>query len=953
MLGVIAGIVRRLAGMRKGISNDAEGKGMEELRGKEEQVRKRAIAAGVDAMTERGSLGSRAVEVLWEALVRWDEELMDSNGAELHGDSPEVPMDQEGEVSSKGDIISSLDLRFFLPQITRVLNAADLPHLSLVQLLAVLQRLATHSNAIADEISATLSLVANVLRVFILTPIPPADNSPLPVPAAIHLLTTLVSASRVSASRLLNPVDALLRFLTSTPASSPYPLSLATNLLIQTLHLYTTLARYGLYAHITTTAAEPLARLSSYILAPECDSRPLLSSYVSLLAAWITCASDPHQTTPPHDILWSQVSGWGWISVLETVTHKLTQETPDWGTWTSLWNMEASWLEGARHNGVRGGAGERETSIARLRPAFEGKAEKEVVLGAVSSLKRLLSETPSGYDASRGLAFYREVAESALVLSAAIRLWLSCLPLDYEPLPGPPFQLPFSLLGMLAIHVATHPLFSELHNIPSHFRPFLRPLVSFITNYVWLSRRLPGTTPGLWLAQLGTTIMRCLPGDEDAARGMLDAVVNLVDEQCLAESGWSVPSDVWSRGGLRILKPFLVYGLVPRSGDDKQDEETPRVRVAPLFPTPHSLKLATTQCLPSTRGFTFLFTRDWPLLPLDYLLRSGTSPVWRHLPSDWDSSETDLVRATLILTRVVREAMLANGTPTFAMNRTEVTFSCMKVFMLEHEQAQGAPSASGEGREEVFRDDVVGELMEALLLPLILSASPNGLSALSHTEEQDNLELAAARFLGPGTPFFQFYTDFVTLYDATSFGHPLFAALLLPPLEQRYAPDYRKLLYDDTAHILGTVRTPPERVIGEAAGAFLWPAEQTPQIVGAMLGLLIGRRARVPIEGFVRWMAVHHVAANIWPDLREGPSSDAADERGRKLFETLVTQGEHGVVRDVSLYWQRRTGQVVLPPGCYDLEPERRRSRHAWVKSWAKGDLLERVEGLFEVNDYQ
>jgi hypothetical protein len=446
--------------------------------------------------------------------------------------------------------------------------------------------------------------------------------------------------------------------------------------------------------------------------------------------------------------------------------------------------------------------------------------------------------------------------------------------------------------------------------------------------------------------------MRFLPGDEDAARGMLDAVVNLVDEQCLAECGWSVPSDVWSRGGLHILKPFLVYDLVPRVDDgEEQDEATPRVQVAPLFPTSHSLKLATTQCLPSTRGFSFLFTRDWPLLPLDYLLRSGTSPVWRHLPLDWDASETDVVRATLILTRIVREAMLANGTPIFAMNRTEVTFSCMKVFMLEHGQAQGAPSASGEGREEVFRDDVVGELMEALLLPLTLSASPNGLSASSHTQEQDNLELAAARFLGPGTPFFQFYIDFVTLYDATSFGHPLFAALLLPPLAQRYAPDYRKLLYDDTAHVLGTVRTPPERVVGEAAGAFLWPAEQTPQIVGAMLSLLVGRRARVPIEGFVRWVAVHHVAANIWPDLREDLSSDAADERGRKLFDTLVIQGEHGVIRDVSLYWQRRTGRVVLPPGCFDLEPEGRRSRLEWVKGWAKGDILERVEGLFEVKD--
>ncbi len=867
MLGIVAGIVRRLAGMRQDKSGDA--KGMEELRGNEEGVRKRAIAAGAEAMAERGSLGSRAVEVLWEAFVRWDEELMSSDGAELQDNPPEVPVGQEGEGSSKADFISSLQLWIFLPRIATVLGAADLPHLSLVQLLAILQHLAMHSNAIADEILATPSLVASVLRVFILTPIPPSDNSPLPVPATIHLLTTLASASRVSASRLIDPTDALLRFLTPTPASSPYPLPLATNLLIQTLRLYTTFARYGLYAHIATTAAEPLSHLSSYILAPECDSRPLLSSYISLLAAWMTCASDPHQTTPPHDILWSQVSGWGWISDLATVAHKLTQDTSDWGTWAALWNMEAAWLEGARHNGVRGGVGERETSIARLRPAFDGKIEKEVVLGAVSSLKRLLSEIPSGYDTNRGLTFYREMAESALVLCAVIRLWLVCLPLDNESLPEPPFQLPFSLLDMLVIHVVTHPLLSELSNVPPRSRAFLRPLVSFIANYVWLLRRLPGTSRGLWLAQLCTTIIRLLPGDEDTARGMLDAIINLVDEQCLIECGWSVPSDVWSRGGLRILTPFFAYELSPRVDDvEEQDEETRRVHVAPLFPTPQSLKLATTQRLPSTRGFTFLFTRDWLLLPLDHLLRSGTSPVWRHLPSDWDAGEVDVVRATLILMRIVREAMLANGIP-FAMNRAEVTFSCMKVFMLEHGQAQGAFSASGEGREEVFRDNVVAELMEALLLPLTLSASTNGLSALSSTDDQDDLEVAAARFLGSGMPFFQFYTDFVMLYDATSFGHPLFATLLLPPLAQRYAPDYRRLLYDDTVHVLGTVRTPAERVIGESVGAFLWPAEQAPLIVRAMLSLLVGRRARVPIEGFVRWMAVHHVAANVWLDLRE------------------------------------------------------------------------------------
>ncbi|KAI9437408.1 hypothetical protein F5148DRAFT_896654, partial [Russula earlei] len=238
---------------------------------------------------------------------------------------------------------------------------------------------------------------------------------------------------------------------------------------------------------------------------------------------------------------------------------------------------------------------------------------------------------------------------------------------------------------------------------------------------------------------------------------------------------------------------------------------------------------------------------------------------------------------------------------------------------------------------------------EALLLPYTLSASTNGLSASSAPDEQDNLELAAARFLGAGTPFFQFYTDFVTLYDSVSFGHPLFGALLLPPLAQRYAPDYRKFLYDDTAHVLGTVRTPVERAIGEAAGAFLWPAERVPQIVGAMLSLLVGRRARVPIEGFVRWMAVHHVAASIWPDLREDSSSPIADGRGRQLFEAIVNQGEHTVVREVTLYWQQREGRVVLPPICFDLDLVRRRNRLEWIRVWARSGLLERVEGLLEV----
>ncbi len=107
----------------------------------------------------------------------------------------------------------------------------------------------------------------------------------------------------------------------------------------------------------------------------------------------------------------------------------------------------------------------------------------------------------------------------------------------------------------------------------------------------------------------------------------------------------------------------------------------------------------------------------------------------------------------------------------------------------------------------------------------------------------------------------------------------------------------------------------------------------------------MGRRARVQIEGFVHWMALHHVAAK---DLRENPSSAVADERRRKLLEALVIQGEHvvQVVREVTLYWQRREGTVALPPVWFNLDLAKRRNRLDWVIFWAKGDLVDRIGGL-------
>lgn len=78
MLGVLAGIACRLANMKTGTID-----GMEELVGKEEELRKRILAAGLEAISERGSVGTHAIEVIWECIAGWDRNVTNVEGVEL------------------------------------------------------------------------------------------------------------------------------------------------------------------------------------------------------------------------------------------------------------------------------------------------------------------------------------------------------------------------------------------------------------------------------------------------------------------------------------------------------------------------------------------------------------------------------------------------------------------------------------------------------------------------------------------------------------------------------------------------------------------------------------------------------------------------------------------------------------------------------------------------------
>ncbi|KAG6829441.1 hypothetical protein H0H87_011396 [Tephrocybe sp. NHM501043] len=903
MLGVLVKVARGIAAIARG-----ETTGMEEFLGKEEEFRKRLVGAGAEAMSERGSVGARAIEVVWQCIVGWDEELATNEGIEI-----ESPSDAT---------ISSLQLDFLLPQITSLFAQGDLLVESRSQLLAVLHRLAQHNNDFAASIVTTAKLVPSIIQTFLLTPIPPTESSPLPDPLALQLLITLANASRQNASALQDIADALLRFIAFLPSSSLYPPALATSLLTETLRFYTALANYGLYSHIATTAVEQFTHLSQYIQSDICTSQSLMIAWLDLLAAWMVCAIDPHQTTPGHEILWSQVIGWGWNSEIDNLSDRLETEERNWPVWAAIWRAHAAWLEGARVNGIRGGSSERMERLNVIKPGFEDGKEKEVVIGCINAVKASMNQItlPIGQAC---LPKFRTLAGHGATLSAVLRLWLSCLPPSSDLLDSPPFPLPFPQISDLCAKLTTHPSWSVLGCTEPRIRNLyvhLRPLSDLLSCYLRLSRRLPGTSKELWAAQALSIILKLLPGDEDIAAQIADDVFSLITPEWLGTLSILAPPAIWERGGMLVIKPFVAYTLRPHR----------EFSIGPTSSTPQSISAATTLRLPSAialRTFGLPLSLDWTLSPLDHLLRSGSSEVFKALPEDWDASEVDIVRASLLLTRICREMLCHYKLKDFVLTREEAVFGCMKVFMLEHGQNQTTDS-----NEEVFRDQVVGQYLTELLRPYIISTSSATLAPA-----RGDLEQAAAKFLGT-TPFYQYYTDFVALYDAISFSHPLFASLLLPPTSMRYALDYRKHLWNDFGHVLKTIRIPVDQIICEDIKEYFWPVETDPQMLASYLRGLLKQQ----LQGFLHLVALHHVASSVWSDLA---GNNWREESASKLLKAVVAQGGHDLIREVVQYQQSATSVTLLPPQCFELVDDQiRATRFECVKRWG---LQGRLQELF------
>ena len=901
MLGILGGIARRLANLKTGTID-----GMEELVGKEEELRKRIFAAGLEAISERGSVGAHAIEIIWECIVGWDVNAIDVEGVELD------------PLSSTS--IDILPLEYVLPQITTILTQGGAPPKSSSQLLSILHRLAQQSNVIATSIVSTPKLLRTILQTFLLTPTDPSSR--IPDPLAIQLFHTLALSSRQNAQQIEEHVDCLLQYITLLPSTSPYRPPLTIRLLVSTLRLYAILASYGLYCHIAGTAVVQFAQLEQYVISEACTSHPLIIAWANLVEVWTICAIDPHQTTPDHDILWSQIVGWSWNTGIVELSARFGTVRENWGVWTALWKAQASWLEGSKVNAIKGGEAERLEFVNSVKSGFENGKESIIVTNVLTTFRQELEQYEVG-----NLEQLKSMSSYAALLTAVIRLWLACIAPHTVGVPAtPPFYLPFSRISEFCAIFTVHPVWSLLSSPDSAFGYLnCREFSGLLSYYLRLSRRLPDVSEDLWMAQAFAILLRLGPGDEDFASAVVEDVVNRLTPEWAAAREIVVPPIFWERGVMSILQPFIMNMIRPHAD----------VVIGPIIPTPRSIKSVTTQRLPSPstlRKVGLPLLRDWTLTPLDHLLRSGDSAVFKALPNSWNASEVEITRASLFLTKITQAALRRFSLTDSILSREEAVFGCMKVFMLEHGQPQN------DSAEEVFRDGIVEGFMEDILWPFTYEGS----SRSSTTARHEDLEKVAVRFLGVSVPFYQYYTDFVALYDAISFSHPLFSRLLLPPTSMRYALDFRKHLWCDFNHVVKTIRVLPEQILSSDIGEYLYPIENDPQMLGSYLSALLQGK----LQDFMRWVALHHVAANIWPDFRENKEMEN-EERASTLFKAVVSQGDVQVVREVVRYRQSRTSELLLPPSCFEHSGEGMVSRLECIMRWMDQNTVDRLKGLF------
>lgn len=669
----------------------------------------------------------------------------------------------------------------------------------------------------------------------------------------IRLLRSCTTASRVQTKELLGAgtYDILLKFLLLSPwhqqtETLTRPATLTARqgwhfagLVIDT---YEKIARYGLNGPLLSTTSEIWVSLGTWVhqhfsLATALHSETLyaVESYLNLLRVWLVSAKDPHSMETEHDLIWSQIQGFGWKDEAEHIlrvgwsqTSRGLQDTPVelWGTVGAALGVLEAWIDGSAVNAEKSGIEQRDEvrnilkdleTVQTVRNWMANFSEIKTAeeISTMSNLVSLLSKVkmPIWSDAERNLA------ESALAKVDRARA---------ENRLAQGHARIVQSLNVLAYRVLSSLSTSD----PSDF------------------------------AQHAIKVIEAAqPGEEDHVMRLVDKILDLP---------WpaGVIEQVGHRHGLYILRPFLHYVILPNLD----------ALSSPVVPLSNMLRATVTlrwyEAPPPVAQNGLPLRSDWMFAAIEQYLRPQASPVFSQLPPAWNASRLEVVRATLLLCQVVGQI----GNLADTESRSPTLLNAIKVFLIE-----SVPDP--EGTEEIFRDGVVSRLLSEMVAPCLHPAQG---------VPDTRLDQVAASVTPPGTTFFQIYSDFVHLFDAMSLGDTTFAQLVLVPLSQNYPVDYRQLVWSEQSSTLRSLQLNLDQVILESGSidSYFQPVEENADMLFAYCQALAKGWVVKDRQPFLYSVAIHHLQramarqdsqhAKLSASLKKEVSAEIQEE----IFET-------------------------------------------------------------------
>lgn len=927
-------------------------------------LRRDVFDSSIEAAAERGWIGRRALDVLWELIVGCTQVEMHLSNLD-HFPSVDLtpPHGNMNLVDGPSFLLSHESATFLATLPIQRLSILLKFHLlagyasqsptynAILDILYVLCHFSEHAKSLVDPDNDP-GIISTIMTPH-LSPLIGPDSVDPPNRKSIRILQALSRSNREVAQHLLGPADMLLRYVTTMQTELELNLIYG-SMLQETLLFYTSLIRYGFFTSVFSTAHTHfsilLSRLHNLLWKDITGVTPLICIYLELLEASIVCATDPHQTTPRHDIVWSQIEAFGWMDEVFNLIGTIVELPTEHQTsnevqllWINILHVLAAWTEGAHLNGVKNGEKEKNRVVVALQPQISSGSLGILLRRDLELLEITFGDQQTNLASSEMLNLkpHIDLINAYLRLSLGSILPTSRLPLDlFVP---SLCQISRSALenaamsNIFGIVTATNvdkTLSEDLHISTRN----ISKLLFLILQVRSLSMDFSGADD-FWIIDALRILHTFLPGDECSAQWIAQRICLKFTWSSLVQSLPGI-TDCRSQRGLDVLLPFwsdtFILGAVPNSVKRRcyypsiwaKPEDVSRITSL----QPPSLSTLRRQWSLYDPTLIFPLRSTWTLWPLDHLLRSGTSTVLRSLPSNWDATELEVVRATLLFTLVAQHLSKnypSNLTSLSTMGRAETILASMRVFMLEHDQDRLETG-------EIYRDPIVEECLENLLSPFIFQNTRKGY--ISTDIDTSSLELASRLHLGRETPFYQFYTDFLALYDSVSFSHPLFAKLLLPPISLSYSSDYRSLFFGDYGHLLRTIDIEPGDILSSDIKEYLWPIERDPQIISSFLNALFKHTVR----GFLRWYIIHHLAGNIWE------TSEGIDQnRPAKLFKVILSQSKAGIVhiKDLLCYHQTRE-ELVFPPRCYDQDANLLDSRRHSLEKYDVS-LRKTLENIF------